>query len=235
MHENDESKLPTGSIPFMNKLNKKRFFLWLVPLLLYLLFVFWYTDFKGPITDKEINLFVSTLEKRGVDDEILNTWIPFFKNDTGNEFFMVNAIDMRDDPPQAKGNGPTADEQMAEYMKFMFSQLLKRASHPVMLGDAVHTALDIYGIENAEKWDMAALFRYRNRRVMLELMLDPRAVDSHEFKFAALEKTISYPVETKLYLGDLRLLLGLIMFSFVSVMDRFIYRKREISKATIPF
>ena len=229
MNKSDGEKLPTGSIPFMKKVNKKRLFLWIIPLLIYLVFVFWYTDLWGPITDTEINHFVATLEKRGVDNEILKTWVPFFKNDTGNEFIMVNAIDIRDDPPRAEGNGPTADEQMGKYMKFMFSQLLKRASHPVMLGDAVHTALDIYGIENAEKWDMAALFRYRSRRVMLELILDPRVDDSHAFKHAALDKTISYPVETKLYFGDLRILLGLIMFSFVSVMDRFIYRKREIS------
>jgi len=227
MSTSDAEKLPTGSIPFIEKLNKKRLFLWIIPLLIYLVFVFWYTDFKGPITDKEINHLVSTLEKRGVDDEILKTWIPFFKNDTGNEFFMVNAIDMRDDPSQAKGNenGTTVNEQMAEYMKFMYGHLLKRASHPVMIGDAVHTALDLYGIENAEKWDMAALFRYRNRRVLLEIMLDPRSDDSHDFKLAALEKTISYPVETKLYFGDIRILLGLIMFSLVSVIDRFIYRK----------
>jgi len=93
MSTSDAEKPPAGSIPFMNKLNKRRLFLWIIPLLIYLVFVFWYTDFSGPITDKEINNFVSTLEKRGVDDEILNTWIPFFKNDTGKEFFMVNAID----------------------------------------------------------------------------------------------------------------------------------------------
>jgi len=227
MNKTDVNKLPTGSIPFIKKLNKKRLFLWLIPLLIYLIFVFWYTDLKGPITDEEIDHFVSTLEKRGVDDEIINHWLPFFKNDTGNELLMVNAIDLRDDPPEAKGNqnGTTVNDEMSEYMKFMYSHLLKRASHPSMIGDAVYTALDLYGIENAEKWDMGALFRYRSRRVFLEILLDPRSDKSHNFKHAGLEKTISYPVETKFYLGELRLLLGLIMFSLVSVIDRFIYRK----------
>ena len=36
----------------------------------------------------------------------------------------------------------------------------------------------------------------------------------HEFKIAALEKTIAYPVEAQIYLSDPRFILGLIFLVF---------------------
>ena len=49
-------------------------------------------------------------------------------------------------------------------------------------------------------------------------------VSKHKYKIAALEKTIAFPVETKLYLGDPRLLLGFI-FLILGLLLRPITRK----------
>jgi hypothetical protein len=66
---------------------------------------------------------------------------------------------------------------------------------------------------------MAALFRYRSRRALLEIITNPAFGGKHEFKTAALEKTIAYPMEPQLYLGDPRLLLGLILLALTALID----------------
>jgi hypothetical protein len=67
------------------------------------------------------------------------------------------------------------------------------------------------------------LFRYRSRRDVLEISMDPRFSERHEYKTAALDKTIAYPVEAILYPNDLRILLALILFSLVSLVDLVVY------------
>jgi hypothetical protein len=42
---------------------------------------------------------------------------------------------------------------------------------------------------------------------------------------AGLEKTIAYPVEPRIYLGDLRLLLGLFMLAITALLDARLARK----------
>ena len=44
----------------------------------------------------------------------------------------------------------------------------------------------------------------------MEIATHPDMFGKHQFKIAALEKTIAYPVETQLYLSDPRFILGLI-------------------------
>jgi hypothetical protein len=71
--------------------------------------------------------------------------------------------------------------------------------------------MDLVGIEGAEIWDRAALMRYKSRRAFMEVVTHPNMGSKHAFKVAAMEKTIAYPVETVLYLGDPRFLLALIL------------------------
>lgn len=148
---------------------------------------------------------------------------------------MVNALDMNDNPPDVEGAAPgeDADQLMARYMEHMYAQLLKRACHPVIAGEAVHTAIDILGIEEAEQWTDAALFRYRSRRSFMEIIANPATRGRHEFKLAALDKTIAYPIETNLYLGDLRLLLGLILLAVTALVDCFVLA-RQRGDAALP-
>ena len=87
------------------------------------------------------------------------------------------------------------------------------------MGSAVYPAMDVVGIEGAETWDQAALFRYRSRRDLLEIVTNPAFSGEHHFKTAALDKTIAYPIETQLYLSDPRLLLGLILLALTALVD----------------
>ena len=135
------------------------------------------------------------------------------REDSGRQFFVVNNIDMSDDPQDVEGAQPgeDADQLMGRYMEHMYAELFKRASHPVFSGNAVSQAIDIVGIENADSWDSAALMRYKSRRALMEIVSNPKMRGKHEFKIAALNKTIAYPVETVVYLSDPRLLLGFIL------------------------
>jgi hypothetical protein len=86
------------------------------------------------------------------------------------------------------------------------------------------------GIENTTEmktWTDGALFRYRSRRTFMEIVANPELKGRHEFKLAALNKTIAYPIETSIYLGDLRLLIGLILLSLTALLDNFRLARRS--------
>jgi hypothetical protein len=204
--------------------------IWLVPAFLYAAFVIWYTDLGGPLKPDEINQFMTGMEARGTTAEGLKNIERFMREDSGRQFLMVNIVDYSEHPPQVEGAEPdaTTEQLMKRYMSYMMVELLKRASHPTVMGDAVFEAMDVVGIENARVWDMGALMRYRSRRSFMEIVANPDQKDSHRFKIAALEKTIAFPIETRFNLGDPRVLLGLLLLSLTALLDGFLLaRKRQ--------
>ena len=204
--------------------------IWLSSALVYAAFVFWYTDFSGPLSDTEVDQFVVTMTENGSEPSTVAYLETFLRNDSGRQFLMLNALDMNDNPPDVEGAEPgeSAQQQMDRYMEHMYPELFKRASHPVIFGQAAYTVLDNVGIENAEQWTDGAIFRYRSRRSFMDLVANPNLKGRHAFKLAALDKTIAYPIETSIYLGDMRLILGLILLSITALLDSFLLpRKRS--------
>ena len=198
-----------------------RLIIWLFPALLYAFFLFWYTDLKGPLSDAEVDAFVATMTANGSDPEVIAFIEKFAREDSGKQFLMVNNIDYNEHPPETPGAEPgeSAEQLMGRYMEHMIPALLKRACHPMLMGSAVYPSMDLVGIEGAEIWDTGALFRYRSRRAFLEIVTNPDFKGKHHFKTAALDKTIAYPIEPDLYLGDPRLLLGLILLALTALVD----------------
>ena len=195
--------------------------LWLVPALFYAAFCIWYTDLGGPLSDAEVDEFIAAMTANGGDPEVIAFVEEFARQDSGRQFLMVNNIDLNENPPDVEGAGPgeSAEQLMGRYMKHMIPALLSRACHPVLMGSVVYPTIDLVGIEGAEHWDQGALFRYRSRRSFMEIVTNPDFRDKHHFKTAALDKTIAYPIETRLYLGDPRLLLGLILLALTALID----------------
>lgn len=195
--------------------------IWISLLVIYAGFFLWYTDIGGKLDKEEIEFFLEKFEENAsansADPETYNSQKNlikrFMEEDTGRQFLMVNNIDMDDDPEDVEGAEPgeSAERLLDRYMEHMYAQLLKRACHPVFAGNAVHPSMDLVGIEGAEIWDRAALMRYKSRRAFMEVVTHPNMGSKHAFKVAAMEKTIAYPVETVLYLGDPRFLLALIL------------------------
>jgi hypothetical protein len=203
--------------------------IWLGSVLLYALFVSWYTDFGGPLTETEIQAYIAKTENLdlGGDPSAAGALLEFLRNDTGGQFLMFNAVDLAQNPPQVEGAPPNADGQtlLDLYMEHMIPALLSRASHPVVVGKSVADSLDLLGIEGAEAWSDGAIMRYRSRRTLIDIIGNPEFYARHDFKLAGLEKTIAYPVEPRIYVGDLRLLLGLFMLAITALLDARLARK----------
>ena len=205
----------------------KRGLLWGIPTLIWLAFAAWYTDFGGPLTDSEIEQALVALERRGMVAERFAQFEKFLREDSGNQFLMVNNIDMSDAPPPMPGFGPdaTAEDYNDHYMEHMYPQLLSRACHPIFFGNGLGVGIDVQGIQGAYDWDLAALFRYKSRRAFVEVVTHPEMGARHAYKHAAMDKTIAYPVEPGLYVSDLRILLFLILGLMAALLDALIFRR----------
>ena len=197
--------------------------------MLYALFFSWYTDFGGPLTEAEIQAFIAKTQDQdlGGAPSARGALLEFLRNDTGRQFLMLNAVDLAKNPPQMEGAPPDADAQtlIDLYMEHMIPALLSRASHPVVVGKSVADSLDLQGIEGAEAWSDGAIMRYRSRRTLIDIVGNPEFYARHDFKLAGLEKTIAYPIEPRIHLGDLRLLLGLFMLAITALLDTHLARK----------
>jgi len=184
---------------------------WLVIAATYLGFFSWYTSFKGPLSPQEIEYYI---EKVNATSEELASFRKFMEEDDGRDFVMINIMEIYDTPLQIEGvePGETTDQVLAKYMEYMFPAMLSKASHPVFSGDAASLlAMDIMNADGMETWTGAAGVRYRSRRDMIEISTNPEFAGRHEFKVAALAKTIAFPVAPFNYLGDPRLLLALLL------------------------
>lgn len=212
----------------------KRLIHWFIAAFIWLLFSFWYTDFGGPLTDEEISEAMTFMKSRNYNPERMVILETFLKNDTGRQFLMVNNIDMNEDPPAMPGFGTdaTAADYSDHYMEHMYPQLLKRGCHPIFFGKGLDFVADLSGITGAATrgWDSAALFRYRSRRSFLEIITHPAMQGRHDYKLAAMTKTLAYPVEPVLYVSDLRTILFLVLALVTAIFDIFMYGRHH-SKA----
>ena len=153
----------------------KRLIFWIVGMAIYSFFFIWYTNFDGPMRDDEIK---SVLQRVGQSDrspEDIKNLEHFMRTDTGNDFIMVNLLDMNESPPTLPATGPGAGpmELINHYMEHMYPEQLKRASHPIFYGEAIADAIDLVGMgEEARHWERGAIFRYRSRRDLMEIVED---------------------------------------------------------------
>jgi hypothetical protein len=174
--------------------------LWASLAALYLGFRLWYDGGGGPLTPEEVAHYVALLEERDVAPARLEKLREFLVSDAGSDFVMANFIRYHD--------RREAQADMDRYMAHMYPELFRRACHPVLAGPVVGRALDIWGIEDGERWSFVGLVRYRSRRDMLEISTNPAFRDAHRFKSAAMAQTIAIPLEPSLQLGSPRWLLA---------------------------
>ena len=205
----------------------QRKILWFVPLTLYAVLTSWYTNTAGPLSAAEIQFYSQKLQAAGYTTNRIERLKDFMATDTGRQFLMVNNLDMAVDPADVEGalSGENAAQLMDRYMEHMYPALLRRACHPVYVGEAIFRAMDVVGIDGAEIWDRAVLLRYRSRRDLMDIVSNPAFTGKHEFKSAALDKTIAYPLENTLYLSDPRLLLALLLLALTALADSLIYSR----------
>lgn len=195
----------------------------------YAFFFLWYTPLRGPLGPAETERYLARLSEQGAEPGELAAVRAFLESDTGDDFVMVNAIELRE-PPLALGDvkeGESAQEVLDRYMAFMWPELLRRACHPVLMGRAAAPALDVWGLENASEWSVAGLMRYRSRRDMMEIATHPGFQGPHAYKLAAMTKTVAFPADPWFHAGDPRLVLGLLVLAAALGLEVLVRARRE--------
>jgi hypothetical protein len=185
---------------------------WTILAALYLAIFGWYTSFEGPLTPEEIDHYLEVLGERGsADPERLDRWKRFMETDSGDDFVMLNAIEMRETPLPVDGAPPdaTSEQVLRLYTRPFLGKAFLSGAHPVFYGAAAASSVDVWGIEGAEEWSNGGLVRYRSRRDLMQQAILALGLDIHDYKIAAMEKTIAFPLDPWFQLGDPRLVLGL--------------------------
>ena len=183
--------------------------------LVWALFCLWYTNLKGPLTSTEIDHYMTILKERGdpelTDPAIFSKLRHFLEQDKGRQLFMVNAIDLNPDG---------GAENMQKYARYVIPSMMTRASHLILVGLAVSSALSMMGIDDdsMRQWTSVGIVRYRSRRDVIDMVCEPEFSKHHNFKGEALIKTIAYPVEAQLVI-DVRVLLGLLVLAIPTVVQ----------------
>lgn len=205
-----------------------RALLWLVLTVVYGSFVFWYTNTDGPLTEEEIQSVLERMAANNTTDTDLSVIEDFMRSDTGNQFVMINILDVNENPTPI-GDKDTPGELLGHYMEYMYPELFKRDCHPIFAGTAVASAMDLIGIEGAENWDQGALMRYRSRRDVIDIASNPVFSERHDHKLAALTKTIAYPVEVQVSLADPRFHLATLLIILGLMLEKVLIKRSSLS------
>ncbi|MBV31994.1 MAG: hypothetical protein CMK36_00955 [Porticoccaceae bacterium] len=193
--------------------------IWLLMGIIYTTFFIWYTSFEGPITQEEMERYLDSASRMhgfSSQDNISNLR-EFMENDSGDDFVMINIGHLYDEPLLIEGvtPGETSQEVQSKYMEYMFPAMLRRASHPMFMGKAASPrAFDAINVDGLETWSGFAGVRYRSRRDLMDIVLNPKFDGVHKLKVASIAKSIAFPIDPFSHLGDPRLLLAL-LFSLI--------------------
>lgn len=179
------------------------FLVWLPALALYAMFLGWYVNWRGPVTPAEINGLMQRLEASGAGDtgrNDLQTMRAFLEADDGREFFMLNLVRVSPckvaDP--VTGVERPAREVLEGYTKVFMPALFARGGHPAIVARKVGGYFDAWGVQADPGWSIIGYMRYRSRRDLALLASNPRFSGAHEFKFAAMPNTFSFPSQPQL-------------------------------------
>ena len=187
--------------------------IWATAFLLYAIFWLWYVGFRKPLSKTEIDHYLKEYSKfDNNSSEGLTGLRQFLEKDTGKSFVMVNSISLKKTPDLVEGvkAGDSSYETLVAYHKPFMKAMLKRAGIGIFQGRVAGKSVDVIGIKNAEEWQISAINRFRSRRDFMEILITPEFHEKHELKFAALSKSIAYPVDPWFQLGGFPLTVGLI-------------------------
>ena len=202
---------------------------WIISLLLYFGFFVWYTNLSGPLSEEEIDLVIKRMDKgeTTISEVDRSNFIKFLRNDDGGDFYMVNFLDLNENPPimEKTGESATATDLLDYYMEYMYPELFIRASHPVFAGNVSANAIDHLGAEETKEWDRTAIMRYRSIRDMLEIGSNEIFSERHEYKINALIKTIAIPVSAPIFF-DFRLIFFLFLLTLTLLVDKLRFRRK---------
>jgi hypothetical protein len=189
--------------------------IWLGAALLYAGFRLWYDDRRGPLGADEVERFLAKFrETPGAELNDLETLRAFLAADDGREFYMLNLVRLSpSDVPHPKTGKPApAKALLREYIRGFLPVLIRHGGHPALQLTKVGGYVDAWNVAPDPGWTLVGVMRYRSRRDMAELAVDPRFTAAHLFKLAAIPATFSFPTApgVALLLGP-RIWVGLVL------------------------
>ena len=173
--------------------------IWGTALILYLVFLGWHENWRGPLTESEIATFVARAQSiNGLSAEQLARFEMFMRDDDGGEFFMVNLVGFTDGPASHPDTGAKVDarELLQSYFRPFGAKILARAGYPAFSAPTLSGYIEAWGVAANPGWDIANLMRYRSRRDLLMSVTDEDFKDIHIYKRAAIAVTFSVPAQS---------------------------------------
>ena len=170
--------------------------IWVCVPIAYALFSMWYFNWQGPLTQAEIDEFMTQFAENAgskqTDPAVMRS---FLEQDDGRAFIMLNQVELYDGDiahPVSGEQQPAADVLTNYFQPFAF-KLFLRGGHPVFQARTVGGCVDSWRADDNVSFAATAMMRYRSRRDMLAMVMDPAFADGHIYKLAAIERTINYP------------------------------------------
>lgn len=180
--------------------------IWGTALLAYGAFRLWYDNWSGPLKPAEINAFLAQMagrfEATGNSPDVLRA---FLEADDGREFVMLNLVKAQLDPVEDPQTGQMVQgfELLKRYSKRFMPVLFRNGGHPGIVGRKVGGYVDAWNTEPDPGWTVFGLMRYRSRRDMIKLVMDPAFMTGHPDKLLGTLATFSFPTQRVLsfYVG----------------------------------
>ena len=171
------------------------FWVWSVALLATALFLGWYVNWRGPLTSREIDLYLGKLDAdQAGDRNDMSILRKFLEADDGREFVMLNLVKIvKEAPDPVTGEITPGSVLMDRYTGVFMRALFAKGGHPAMAARKIGGYVDAWNTNPDPGWQIVGFMRYRSRRDMLKLVVDPRFLPAHDFKFAAMAETFSFP------------------------------------------
>jgi hypothetical protein len=172
--------------------------IWGAALLTYGAFRFWYDNWSGPLKPSEIEAFLAQMAGRfegtGNSSDILRA---FLEADDGREFVMLNLVkaEMAQVKDPKTGQMVQGFELLKRYSKRFTPVLFRNGGHPGMVGRKVGGYIDAWNTEPDPEWTIFGLMRYRSRRDMMKLVMDPTFMEGHPDKLLGTLATFSFPTQ----------------------------------------
>lgn len=186
---------------------------WAVIAVAYTFFLLWHEPWlKSPLSAAELDIALRGMDSnQQVSKEEKVAIRAFFSNDDGKPFYNLNLMLYADRAVYADGLARpgivTGVDANDAYGRLVLPHLLRRGSYPVFTSSKIGAFLN-EGAYGADFFQEVAIVRYRSRRDMLDMILDPEFKAGSPHKFAALAKNVAVPTRGGLVL-DLGILVPL--------------------------
>ena len=178
--------------------------IWILALGLYIVFRLWYDNWRGPLSPQEVEDLMAQVSgikmSEYSDPKDLRA---FLEADDGKEFVLVKLVRVHTgEIAHPHTSKPTKGiDLLREYGQRFVKVLFKHGGHPVLVMRKVGGYIDSWNTPPDPGWHIAGSMRYRSRRDMMQLALDPSVRDVHVLKTIATATTFSFPSQVVLGLA----------------------------------